>query len=314
MKICVMHPRLAEKIAAAIADKLPEVEAVAISDIKSIPANADSFEILIAPNQIPAGLFEKMTRLKWVQLTSSGHDHLLSGGSHEHLTVTSAGNIVAQAVAEYVLTWILAVSKCVPQVLLQRQDKKWQLPPSDIVSGKKLVVIGYGNIGKEIVLLSKPFGFDITVVSRKIYSIEGVKSYSSNRLSEAAKGANILVAAVPLENATKHLVSEQVLRSLAPMATVINVSRYQVFDHHALIHALIEKRIQSAVIDTFDVEPLPADRLEWSIEGLYVTPHYAFFSPKHESKIIQLIIDNCSLYLDHKPLLNVCLFPVPKSA
>lgn len=305
IKVCVFHSRISEQIATAIRQKFPNIDVFPVSDTSQDPPGSEKFDILIAANQLLPGMFQRMPQLKWVQLTSAGHEHVPIGGKHEHLQITHAGSIPARAVSEYVLGWMLSLSKCIPQYMDQQRKHLWSLLPTEGLAGKTLVLVGHGNIGKQVVRKAQAFDLDIIVISKNGYPIEGIKSsWKTERLSEAASRADFLVVAVPENPTTLGLISQKVLGNLRPHSIVINVARSRILDEVALIEGLKNRKFRSVVLDTFQQEPLPADSKLWDQSGLYITPHCAFYSKEHETSITALVIENLRRFQNNEVLIN----------
>jgi D-3-phosphoglycerate dehydrogenase len=81
-------------------------------------------------------------------------------------------------------------------------------------------------------------------------------------------------------NPTSHrLIDSKAFTKLQPHAVLINTSRGQVIDEHALIEALQQDKIAGAGLDVYVDEPLPAGHPFMSMENVLLSPHNANSSP-----------------------------------
>lgn len=309
MKLLIFHPRLADKIADAIAGEFPNVSIQKIKETKLPLPDLSHIEVMIAANDITENMFLNMPRLQWLHLTSTGHNQVKKGNPKPDLKVTNAGSIPAVAVAEFVFMEILNDAKGFSLLLKQMESKTWKHPKADLIQNKNLTIVGTGKIGLEIAKRAKAFGMKVTGVNttgRWVESFDQI--YSAKEILKATQTADYLVLAVPEQQNTVDLISEKVLASLRPEACLINVSRSQVVNQTFLKRQLNAGNLRTAFLDTFDEEPLPTSDEFWTTKGVHITPHCAFLSPQHEIQTLKLIVQNVSKFLKNEDLLNRC-FP-----
>jgi phosphoglycerate dehydrogenase-like enzyme len=118
---------------------------------------------------------------------------------------------------------------------------------------------------------------------------------------------DVAIAAAPLTNETRHMLSDAQFRSMKPSAIVINVGRGPVIDEAALIRALQEERIAGAALDVFEEEPLPASSPLWDMENVLISPHCTdrTENPDWLDLSMQLFVENFKRYQSGQPLENV---------
>ncbi len=140
--------------------------------------------------------------------------------------------------------------------------------------GRTLASIGLGRIGSELFRLARPF--DMRFIAHDPYADPrhatdlGVRLVA---LDDAFRQADVLSVSVPLDEATRGLVSAARLALMKPTAFLINTSRGLVVDQQALTEALIQRRIAGAGLDVFDPEPPDAADPLLALDNVVLTPH-----------------------------------------
>lgn len=292
MRLCVFHTRLGRELGRAIADRIPGAQVDVVTDTDRDPDNAGEIEVLVA-NTFPAGMLGRFPRLRWLQLTGTGTEHLAAGNPAPSLLVSHAGDIPARAVAEFVWMGLLALAKDAP-ALVRRQDAHlWQLPDAKLVASTTMVLVGLGNIGREVARRARAFDVRVVAVTRSGASSPlADEVVPASRLVDAAGLADHLVIAVPATPQTRNLVDETVIRAIPRRAVLINVARASVLSVDAVVRALREGRLSGALLDVHEPEPLPADSPLWDVDRLWVTPHGAFCYPGEAQDLAALVVEN----------------------
>jgi phosphoglycerate dehydrogenase-like enzyme len=114
-----------------------------------------------------------------------------------------------------------------------------------------------------------------------------------------------VVLAVPLSDATHHLIGPPQLAQMRPGAFLVNMARGPVVDEAALLAALRGGRLAGAGLDAFAREPLPADSPLWEAPNVLITPHVTPQVPDRTGRFLDLIAENARRYRAGEPLLNL---------
>ena len=171
---------------------------------------------------------------------------------------------------------------------------------TDSLDGKKVLLVGHGGMGKAIEERLAPFGVRITRASRT--ARDGVAPLS--QLPRLAAEADILVVCIALTPDTCGLIGEEVLGALPAGALVVNVARGAIVDAAALAGHLADGRLRAA-LDVTDVEPLPADRPEWALPNVLITPHVGGDTFVFAERAPGFVAEQAERYLTGQPLANV---------
>ena len=149
----------------------------------------------------------------------------------------------------------------------------WKKDGGIQLSGKKIGIIGVGNIGKDLISLLKPFNCEILVND----IVDQKKYYKENKLLEVSKefifkNADFITVHVPLDNTTKNIINKKSLSTMKSSSFVINTARAGIINQEDLKWALQNEIIAGAAIDVYDNEP-PVDDDLLLFPNLINTPH-----------------------------------------
>ena len=182
---------------------------------------------------------------------------------------------MARTMAEAVLAWTFYLQRDMPAYARQQRERVWRphgyRKPVDVTVG----LLGLGALGAEAAVRLLGAGFPVVGWSRSPKAGRGRRNlpWGPTVLAAMLGRCDILVCLVPLTAETRGLVNAARLAALKPGAAVINFARGPIVVTEDLIAALDGGRLAHAVLDVFDVEPLPADSALWSHPGVTVLPH-----------------------------------------
>lgn len=262
-------------------------------------------------------------RLRWVQLDTSGVDHLHDTALwRSRVPLTSIGGVSPVPMAEYVLMMVLGLAHRLPRAVQVQRTANWpslaerweQLMPRRL-RGAGIGIVGYGRIGAEIGRLARAHHMDVHALRRgtarrtDVYggaddAADQATFYTPDRLHEFLGHCDYLVLTCPLTDETRGMIDAAAFAALKPGAVLVNVSRGGIADEDAMLAALRAGRLAGAALDVFDTEPLPPDSPLWHEPGVLITPHVAGFSPDYEGQILDLVTQNLRRFLGGRPLLN----------
>jgi phosphoglycerate dehydrogenase-like enzyme len=236
--------------------------------------------------EIAAALKTRGQRLEWLHLVTAGWDALLKHDAPLGISISNSSGIWTPVVVEHAFAMLLGLLRCLPQMERGRAQGRWgQGAIRDSLSclrTRTLVVLGMGNIGRAAARIAKTFDMRVIGVSRTprtdphAYRVVDVE-----QLSAMLPEADVLLIAVPLTPATRHLVGAGELARLKPSAVLINVARGEVVDEAALIRALADRRLAGAGLDVFAEEPLPPDHALWRLDNVIISPHVGGYGDPH---------------------------------
>lgn len=267
-------------------------------------------------------MLSSASNLRLVQCTGAGIDRLAISSLPAGVSVANCSGH-AQAIAEYVVgtALILVRGLLAADRALRRGDWSFAgFSPREAASdlrGRTAVVLGAGGAVPDLVRLLASHGAATVVVSRDAGAArrrvgDAHEFRTIDELDDLLPRADLLVVAVPLNSATKLLLSDDRLARLPSHAVLINVSRGGIVDEASLYRRLARRQIAAAAIDVWDNEPLDwrsrtsASRLPFErLDNVLMTPHLAGWSQATRAARHACMIENVIRLLDGGALQNV---------
>jgi phosphoglycerate dehydrogenase-like enzyme len=280
--------------------ELPDgVEVISWDGSGDPPARAGAVEFLVppypfAPHQ--SELLAALSNVKVVQLLSAGVD-AWRGRLPDGALLCRGVGIHTGSTADLALTLALASLRRLPQYLRQQEQGRWEPVPSDEVVGKRVLVIGAGDIGAAIRRRFEAFDATVTMVGRT--ARDGV--HATGELPELLPHHDIVVLIVPLTDETRGLVDPDFLAAMPDTALLINVARGGVVVTDALVAELQAGRLYAG-LDVFDPEPLPPGHPLWSAPNVLITPHVGGGTVGWAGRGYQLVADQIRRYVAGAPV------------
>ncbi len=277
--------------------------------------DADVLVLIRERTHFPKALLEKLPRLKLISQT--GH-----AGSHIDIeTCTRMGIAVAQgsgspfAAAE--LTWALtmAAMRRLPHYIGNLKHGAWQqsglkaasMPPNfgigSVLRGKTLGLWGYGKIGQLVAGYGKAFGMQVQVwgseASRLRAQVDG--HGTSATCEEFFETSDVLSLHLRLSDATRGIVTLESLARMKPTALLVNTSRAELVEEHALVASLNRGRPGMAAVDVFESEPILQGQPLLRLENAVCTPHIGYVEQDSYEAYFGEAFDNVINFIAKSP-------------
>lgn len=201
----------------------------------------------------------------------------------------------ANAVAEYVFAALFSMSRQLAQFDQSVRQDNWQSrrgagAKTFDLRGRTLGVIGYGSIGKRIGEIATQ-GFAMKMAAHTTTPARLPAHVAALSLEELFAACDFLVVACPLTPQTRGMVNRHVIAHAKPGAVLINVGRGPVICEADLLSALNAGTISAAVLDVFEVQPLPLDSGLRLHPRVLLTPHLAGITQDAERAMGIMAVD-----------------------
>lgn len=223
------------------------------------------------------------------------------------IKVCNVPGYATRSVAQFTMALILELATCVGRYAGDVQRGEWEKSPvfslltypTVELAGKKLGIVGYGNIGRTVADMARGFGMEVLIAARP----GGDTPAATDRLplNRLLREADIVSLHCPLTPETKNLISRDSLSLMKPTAFLVNTARGALIDEQALVESLREKRIAGAALDVLTEEPPPADhpiiRAAKDLDNLIVTPHTAWSTREARERLLKEVEENIAAFL-----------------
>ena len=235
----------------------PEVKAEGLA---ALIREIDPHILIVRSKKVGAEALGAGTALTLVIRAGAGIDTIdVATASSRGIFVSNCPGKNSIAVAELVLGLLLACDRRIPDQVADLRQGKWnkgEYSKARGLYGRRLGVVGLGQIGREVATRAQAFGMRVIAWSRSLTHEEAQSLgliYAQTPL-EVAHHADAVTINVAANADTKHLVNAEFLAAMQPGAYLINTSRGSVVDEAALARAIEEKKIRAG-LDVFQDEP-----------------------------------------------------------
>jgi D-3-phosphoglycerate dehydrogenase / 2-oxoglutarate reductase len=284
-KVLVIQPFHEEgmKLLEARADVACEVVDGALEELAQKIVDADGVTIRTSP--LTGAVIDRAERLKVVSRHGVGYDNIdVAALTRRGIPLAIAADANATAVAEHTLYFMLALAKQGLRYDRATRAGQWAVRNSlDAVDlmGRRVLVMGFGRIGREVARRCAAFGMQVMVYDPYVQAnvIEAAGDYRSVPDFQAAlPQTDVLTVHMPLGADSRSLIGSAELDALPAHAFVINAARGGIVDEAALHDALTSNQIAGAALDVFDQEPPPDDHPLFALDNVILSPHSAGLS------------------------------------
>jgi phosphoglycerate dehydrogenase-like enzyme len=250
-------------------------------------------------SEIPDGFFDRLPRLRLVQLLSAGAEKFV-GRLPEGVVLCNARGAHTPATAEWAVAAMLAAQRGIPFFAREQAAGRWTATVERSLVGRSVLVVGAGDIGRAIGRMLAGFDVRLTYVART--AREGV--HGIDELPRLLPEADVVVLVVPVTPETCGMVDAEFLAAMPDDALLVNAARGVVVDTEALLAQLTSGRLRAA-LDVTDPEPLPPGHPLWTAPNLLLTPHVAGAVPEANDRATATVVEQLRRVLAGQPLVNV---------
>jgi len=235
--------------------------------------------IIIGIDELSAEIIEKANKLKVISKYGTGLDNIdIHMATNKKIIVTNTPTANVDAVADLAFGLILSLARRIPEADQKTKNGKWEKIIGKSVWEKTLGVIGLGKIGRQVVKRARGFqmnilGFDL-VKDKKFAQRYGIKYVNLEKLLQKS---DYITIHIPLNDATRGMISYKELEKIKREAFLINTSRGGIVDEQALYKALRNNQLKGAALDVYHSEP-PVESPLKELDNVIMTPHIGAYT------------------------------------
>ena len=235
--------------------------------------------LLCGDDQVTQKVLDKASKLKVISKWGTGIDSIdVNYAKKKGIKVFNTPGAFTNGVSTLALTMLLSFFRKIIQNHNDIKKNKWKKYSGETLDGKKIGIIGIGNIGKRIVEMLEGFktinyGNDIKVINKSFLNKHKLKMRTKDYIY---KNCEIIIFANNLSKSSFKLINFESIKKLKKKPLIINIGRGGTIDNKALIEALKKKKIRGACLDVFEKEPLEKKSLFKKFENCIFTSHNAF--------------------------------------
>ncbi|MBR7554472.1 D-2-hydroxyacid dehydrogenase [Allobacillus sp. GCM10007491] len=246
---------------------------------------------------------EKANKLKWIMVVSAGVDDMpLEKIAEKGISVTNARGISAGPMGEYAIAMLLQVERKAKELYEKEKAHEWSRAVKMVeISGKTMLIAGTGAIGQEVARLAKAFHMKTIGISKSGRSKEHFdETYTIEELNTQLGRADYVINVLPATTETEKVFGTEQFDAMHNEAIFLNMGRGTTVDEKELIDALKQEKIQHAILDVMEEEPLNEHSPLWSLENTTITPHLSGISRHYQPRGFEIFKKNLDAYLKNE--------------
>ncbi|KZB82517.1 2-hydroxyacid dehydrogenase [Amycolatopsis regifaucium] len=256
-----------------------------------VPAEAAEAEVLVTGGRPTEAMWRELPNVKLVQLLVAGAEDWI-GNVPDGVLLSTCRGAHGGSSAEWVVAVLLAMYRGLHDFADGQRRKRWERRTTDTLQGKRVLIVGAGDLGRHLRRRLETFDVRCTMVGTT--SREGV--HAVGELPRLLPEHDVTVLMVPLTQHTRGLVDAEFLAAMPDGAILVNVSRGPVVRTDALVAELASGRLRAA-LDVTDPEPLPEGHPLWDVPGLLLTPHVGGAVSGVRQRAYAVVVRELSHYL-----------------
>jgi len=249
-------------------------------------------------------VLKQLPQLKLVCIAATGMNNVdLSAAKALGITVNNVSGYSQASVSQYVFAQMLAYFNNTSHHNKNTEQGHWQKSPtfcyhgkgSQELAGKKLGIIGYGNLGQAVANIAQAFGMEILIAERP--NATNIREHRESFIN-VLKQADVISLHCPQTAETENIINSESLALMKTSALLINTARGALVNSNDLLYALKHNIISHAILDVLEQEPpLPNHPLinalaHNDINNLSLTAHIAWASIESQQRLINLVAAN----------------------
>jgi D-3-phosphoglycerate dehydrogenase / 2-oxoglutarate reductase len=271
-----------------------------ISEASYQPYLGQSDAMILRTQPLRAASIAKAAKLQIVSRHGVGYDAVdVAALNARRIPLCVVGDVNSVSVAEHAMMLILACAK-----RLIRSDRSVRLGPwgwrnqleQGEVAGKRLLIIGYGRIGRHLAQMASAFGMQIAAhdpyLASKGWPSGGVAPVAD--LGQALASADFVSVHIPKSDGP--ILGTAQIAGMKRGAILINTARGGIVDEAALVEVLRSGQIAGAGLDVFDTEPPTPGHPLLAFDNVILTPHTAGLTREAAER---MAVDSVQNVLDH---------------
>jgi glyoxylate reductase len=235
--------------------------------------------------------------LRVISTMSVGFDHIDLVAAREREIAVTITPVLSDAVADLTIALMTMLSRRIPDAMRAVSDGQWSVPLGGDLSGKVLLLVGFGRIARAVATRALAAGMRVRYVDTRsgLPPMDGVEDVDG--LEQGLRNADFVSVHVDLNAGTRHLMGRDQFRAMKPTAFFVNTSRGGVVDQPALVRALTEGQIAGAGLDVLQDEPPGPEDPVLTTPNVIIVPHIGSATVETRHAMAKCAVDNLLMVL-----------------
>lgn len=267
---------------------------------EALPLKAEEIDATVCNGLFLSHDVDDFKNLKFIQLTSAGFDRVpVDIIQSRGIDLYNARGVYSIPMAEWAVFRVLEHYKQGWFFRQEQQSGRWTKHRElREIHGKRVAVVGAGNVGQEVAGHFQAFGASTTGFD--IHTNETPYFDKMQRIGDLQKLVgifDIVVVTAPLLPSTQGLVSRQIMQAMKANAVLVNIARGGLIDEEAMCEVLSVRKDLYAALDVFIHEPLAENSPLWKLENVALSPHNSFVSDMNNERMFDVMYTNLKKFI-----------------
>jgi len=275
-------------------------------ELKNIIANYDGL-IVRSATKVTDEIIEAATNLKIIGRAGAGVDNInVEAAKSKNIIVMNTPGGNTNATAEHTIGLIFALLRKIPSANETTHRGLWEKKKmkGNELKGKKIGIVGFGNVGKRVAEISYALGMKVSIYSSHFNSIkDNFKNYDSSDLNNILSNSDIISFHCKPNKDGSSIITKDEFNMMKKNCILVNTARGGLINETDLIQALKNNLIKGAALDVFKKEPLEESEL-FNLENIILTPHIAASTDEAQIVVAEMVANQFCEYFKNNNIVN----------
>ena len=275
-------------------------------ELKNIIANYDGL-IVRSATKVTRNIIEAATNLKIIGRAGAGVDNIdVETAKNKNIIVMNTPGGNTNATAEHTIGLIFALLRKIPSANVSTHKGLWEKKKmkGNELKGKKIGIVGFGNVGKRVAEISNALGMKVSIYSSYFNSIkDDFKKYVSSNLKNILLNSDIISFHCKPNKDGSSIITKDNFNMMKKNCILVNTARGGLINEADLIEALKNNVIKGAALDVFKKEPLEKSEL-FNLKNIILTPHIAASTDEAQIVVAEMVANQFCEYFNNNNIVN----------
>ena len=275
-------------------------------ELKNIISNYDGL-IVRSATKVTGEIIKAATNLKIIGRAGAGVDNIdVEAAKSKNIIVMNTPGGNTNATAEHTIGLIFALLRKIPTANETTHKGLWEKKKmkGNELKGKKIGIVGFGNVGKRVAEISNSLGMKVSIYSSYFNSIkDDFKNYATSDLENILSKSDIISFHCKPNKDGSSIITKDEFNIMKKNCILVNTARGGLINEADLIQALKNNLIKGAALDVFKKEPLQESEL-FNLENIILTPHIAASTDEAQIVVAEMVANQFCEYFKNNNIVN----------
>ncbi len=275
-------------------------------ELKKIIDNYDGL-IIRSATKVRKDLIDSLSNLKIIGRAGAGVDNVdVEAAKNKNIIVMNTPGGNTNATAEHTIGLIFALQRKITFANETTHKGLWEKKKlkGNEIKGKKIGIVGFGNVGKRVAEISNVLGMHVSIFSSYFEKIkDNYPDYNSCSIDEIIKDSDIISFHCKPNKDGNPIMNKNHLSIMKKNCIIINTARGNLVDEDDLKNALEQKKIKGAALDVFKNEPLEESGF-YNLDNIILTPHIAASTDEAQIVVAEMVANQFVEFFNNNKIIN----------